>query len=83
MADGYKVLGLCTNADADVDAVVLFMVCGQWFVDGGSRFVDFTDGQSSVIFIGFHSSFYFVFSFSFFSFFFTEQSVLFFFFFLF
>ena len=49
MADGYKVLGLCTNADADVDAVVLFMVCGQWFVDGGSRFVDFTEGQSSVI----------------------------------
>ena len=49
MADGYKVLGLCTNADADVDAVVLFMVCDQWFVDGGSRFVDFTEGQSSVI----------------------------------
>ena len=56
------------------------MVRGQWSVDSGSRFVDFTDGQSSVIFIGFHSSFYFVFSFSFFSFFFTEQSVLHFFF---
>ena len=45
VADGYKVLGLCT----DVDAVVLFMVRGQWSVDGGSGFVDFTDGQSSVI----------------------------------
>ena len=49
MADGYKVLGLCTYADVDVDAVVLFMVRGQWSVDGGSGFVDFTDGQSSVI----------------------------------
>ena len=59
VADGYKVLGLCTNVDADVDvnAVVLLMglwlllmVRGQWPVDGGSRLVDFTDGQSSVIF---------------------------------
>ena len=49
MADGYKVLGLCTDADVNVDAVVLFMVRGQWSVDGGSGFVDFTDGQSSVI----------------------------------
>ena len=56
MADGYKVLGLCTDVDADVDAVVLLMglwlllmVCGQWSMDGGSGFVDFTDGQSSVI----------------------------------
>ena len=57
------------------------MVHGQWFVDSGSRFVDFTDGQSSVIVIGFHLSFYFVFSFSFFSFCFTKQSVLHFFFF--
>ncbi|KAL0005762.1 hypothetical protein SO802_013323 [Lithocarpus litseifolius] len=51
-SDGYKVLGLCTDADADVDAVVLLMglwlllmVCGQWSMDDGSRFVDFTDGQ--------------------------------------
>ena len=53
VANGYKVLGLCTNVDADVDvnAVVLLMglwlllmVCGQWSVDGGSGFVDFTDG---------------------------------------
>ena len=53
VADGYKVLGLCTNVDADVDvnAVVLLMglwlllmVCGQWSMDGGSGFVDFTDG---------------------------------------
>ena len=36
MVDGYKVLGLCTDADADVDAVVLFMVCGQWTVVLGS-----------------------------------------------
>ena len=60
MADGYKVLGLCTDADADVDvdvnAVVLLMglwlllmVCGQWFVDGGYGLLDFTDGQLSVI----------------------------------
>ena len=69
MADGYKVLGLCTNADADVDAVVLFMVCGQWFVDGGSRFVDFTEGQSSVIVCRWVS-------FKFFFFFFTTQSFL-------
>ena len=56
MADGYKVLGLCTDADADVDAVVLLMglwlllmVRGQWSMDSGSGFVDFTNGQSSVI----------------------------------
>ena len=45
VADGYKVLGLCTN----VNAVVLFMVRGQWSMDSGSGFVDFIDGQSSVI----------------------------------
>ena len=45
VADGYKVLGLCIDVDVDVDAVVLFMVRGQWSVDGGSGFVDFTDGQ--------------------------------------
>ena len=56
MADGYDVLGLCTDADADVDAVVLLMglwlllmVRGQWSMDSGSGFVDFIDGQSSVI----------------------------------
>ena len=76
MADGYKVLGLCTDADVNVDAVVLFMVCGQWSVDGGSGFVDFTDGQSSVIDCRWVS-----FKFFFFFFFFTEQSVLHFFFF--
>ena len=32
VADGYKVLGLCTN----VNAVVLFMVRGQWTVVLGS-----------------------------------------------
>ena len=72
VADGYKVLGLCT--DVNVDAVVLFMVRGQWSVDGGSGFVDFTDGQSSVIDCRWVS-------FKFFFFFFTEQSVLHFFFF--
>ena len=76
MADGYKVLGLCTDADVNVDAVVLFMVRGQWSVDGGSGFVDFTDGQSSVIDCRWVS-----FKFFFFFFFFTEQSVLHFFFF--
>ena len=78
MADGYKVLGLCTDADADVDAVVLLMglwlllmVRGQWSMDDGSGFVDFTNGQSSVIVCRWVS-------FNFFS---TEQShVLFFFF---
>ena len=69
MADGYKVLGLCTYADVDVDAVVLFMVRGQWSVDSGSRFVDFTDGQSSVIDCRWVS-------FKFFFFFFTTQSFL-------
>ena len=56
VVDGYKVLSLCTDADADVDAVILLMglwlllmVRGQWSVDSGSGFVDFTDGQSSVI----------------------------------
>ena len=47
MADGYKVLGLCTDANVVVLLMglwLLLMVCGQWFVDGGSRFVDFTDG---------------------------------------
>ena len=69
MADGYKVLGLCTDADVDVDAVVLLMVRGQWSVDGGSGFVDFTDGQSSVIVCRWVS-------FKFFFFFFTKQSFL-------
>ena len=73
MADGYKVLGLCTYANVDVDVVVLFMVRGQWSVDGGSRFVDFTDGQSSAIDCRWVSFKFFFF------FFFTEQSVLFFF----
>ena len=57
MVECYKVLGLCTDVDADVDVVVLLMglwlllmVRGQWPVDGGSRLVDFTNGQSSVIF---------------------------------
>ena len=52
----YKVLGLCTDVDADVDVVVLLMglwlllmVRGQWSMDDGSGFVDFTNGQSSVI----------------------------------
>ena len=56
MVDGYKVLHLCTNADANVDAIVLLMglwlllmVCGQCSTNGGSGFIDFTDGQSSVI----------------------------------
>ena len=56
MADGYKVLRLCTNANANVDAIVLLMglwlllmVCGQCSMNGGSGFIDFTDGQSSVI----------------------------------
>ena len=56
MADGYKVLRLCTNANANVDAIVLLMglwlllmVCGQCSTNGGSGFIDFTDGQSSVI----------------------------------
>ena len=30
MVDGYKVLGLCIDADADVDAVVLLM--GLWLL---------------------------------------------------
>ena len=51
MADGYKVLGLCIDVNADVDAVVLLMglwlllmVRGHWSMNGGSGFVDFTDG---------------------------------------
>ena len=47
MADGYKVLGLCTDADIVVLLMgmwLLLMVRGQWPVDGGSRLVDFTDG---------------------------------------
>ena len=56
VVDGYKVLGLCIDADADVNAIVLLMglwlllmVYGQWSVDGGSGFVDFTDDQLFVI----------------------------------
>ena len=52
VADGYKVLGLCIDKDAVVLLMglrLLLMVCGQWSVDGGSGFVDSTDGQSSVI----------------------------------
>ena len=56
MADGYKFLGLCIDVNADVDAIVLLMglwlllmVRGHWSMDGGSGFVDFTDGQLSVI----------------------------------
>ena len=56
MADGYKVLGLCIDVNADVDAVVLLMglwlllmVRGHWSMNGGSGFVDFTDGQLLVI----------------------------------
>ena len=47
VADGYKVLGLCTDANVVVLLMglwLLLMVCGQWSVDGGSGFVDFTDG---------------------------------------
>ena len=68
VADGYKVLGLCTDVDADVDAVVLLMglwlllmVRGLWSVDGGSGFVDFTDGQSSVIVYRWVSFFFYLF----------------------
>ena len=47
MADGYKVLGLCIDANVVVLLMglwLLLMVCGQWSVDGSSRFVDFIDG---------------------------------------
>ena len=47
VVDGYKVLDLCTDADAVVLLMglwLLLMVCGQWSVDGSSRFVDFIDG---------------------------------------
>ena len=76
MADGYKILGLCIDADADVDAVVLLMglwlllmVRGQWSMDGSYGFMDFTDGQSSVIVCCWVSFFFFFFFF--FLFFFT------------
>ena len=47
VVDGYKVLDLCTDADAVVLLMglwLLLMVRGQWSVDGSSRFVDFIDG---------------------------------------
>ena len=67
MADGYKVLGLCIDADVIVLLMglwLLLMVRGQWFVDGGFGFMDFADGQSSVIVCHWVS----------FNFFFTKQS---------
>ena len=47
VVDGYKVLDLCTDADAVVLLMglwLLLMVRGQWSVDSSSRFVDFIDG---------------------------------------